>query len=493
MNNQEIFYIYKYFETADHGIHTRQKMGITLQMTLPEQTGLPTGKIEFPAENGKNASFISAGQDVHYIGSDKTDRVTSNINQGIKADLGDGSDFFGGNNKSDIANGGNGTDILIGSRNNPKTHKDDDNDRFEGGNGRDLIDAGSGDDVAYGGNANKSPDGLKEYENGDWIVLGKGNDYSIGGDGKDIMMGGEGQDTMMGGKGHDLMLGDGDIKFNYATRTVNTYNHQSVDTHTLFLTGIDDTLNNRPSLTTNDYQYSPKAKTWQKSDNAHFVFVIDKENFNWELKFVEEGKDYEIEAPIKIKDSDNNHLFSPYGDPNNPELAILHNDFLYGDEGHDLIMGQIGHDYIHAGDGDDIVYGDDKRNPNIKGNDVMNGGKGYNRLFGGDGDDTYIVTREDMKFMTYNIIDDSEGFDTLDLSDFNIQEVFIDLNTPNDLFLSSSMGSLMAHIKNWSESNKSIEEFRFADGIVTADDITSRLQPYEYPILIHEPPIDDEC
>jgi Ca2+-binding RTX toxin-like protein len=83
-------------------------------------------------------------------------------------------------------NGGNGTDLLIGTGS---------ADTIHGGNGGDLILGGDGADELFGDNGN------------DVVLGGEGDDSLEGGNGIDVLSGDAGNDDLDGGNGADILIG----------------------------------------------------------------------------------------------------------------------------------------------------------------------------------------------------------------------------------------------------------------------------------------------
>jgi Ca2+-binding RTX toxin-like protein/subtilisin-like proprotein convertase family protein len=145
------------------------------------------------------------------------DGVNFNLSQAHVelAEGGNGSDVLvGGGTASVFISGGDGDDIIIGSGANDALSGNDDNDMIDGGYGDDIIRGHKGDDLLIGG------------AGGDVIDGGLDNDVIQGGDGDDVLRGGGGTDTIDGGAGNDLLdlrgkvgdytrttLGDGSIQF----------------------------------------------------------------------------------------------------------------------------------------------------------------------------------------------------------------------------------------------------------------------------------------
>jgi len=124
------------------------------------------------------------------------------------------------------------------------------------------------------------------------------------------------------------------------------------------------------------------------------------------------------------------------------------------------------HAYViasQATDGDDRIVGADNFGA------VFDGGAGNDELIGGDLHDTFIYTSGN------DIISTGKGFDTLDLSKYNQDEVVF---VPLSIFPFSDAVILtpdgMITYNGWGETNPveaGIDEFIFKDGTVSDDDV----------------------
>ncbi|RJG42042.1 Ig-like domain-containing protein, partial [Motilimonas pumila] len=110
-------------------------------------------------------------------------------------------------------------------------------------------------------------------------------------------------------------------------------------------------------------------------------------------------------------------------DPNNLiddlERPIAHYDFIYGNDGDDMLDGGLGHDVLKGGTGNDILIGG-------VGNDDLTGGSGNDILIGGDGADTFRFFEEDAIAEAGNSQQDSGIVDTI--MDFDVNQDKLDLS-----------------------------------------------------------------
>lgn len=98
----------------------------------------------------------------------------------------EGADSLYGGFKSDVLKGGSGADYLDGGKG---------DDVIRGGDGDDLIFGGDGDDILSGG------------AGGDVVRGGAGDDRLTGGGGDDVLRGGDGKDRVQGDAGDDVLTG----------------------------------------------------------------------------------------------------------------------------------------------------------------------------------------------------------------------------------------------------------------------------------------------
>lgn len=125
----------------------------------------------------------------------------------------DGNDTLIGGSHHDLLYGGDGDDILDGRGGNDRVHGHSGADRITGGpgddylagySGNDTVRAGFGDDTVSGGSG-----GDRVYgDQGDDVVnAGSGADFVYGGSGQDILRGGTGDDVIKGDAGNDVIRG----------------------------------------------------------------------------------------------------------------------------------------------------------------------------------------------------------------------------------------------------------------------------------------------
>jgi Ca2+-binding RTX toxin-like protein len=328
-----------------------------------------------------------------------------------------GSDTLFGDAGNDYLSGGDGTqadvDYLYGGEGKDKLFSDNGNDVLDGGIGNDIIyDAGAADgaDLIDGGadidtvdfspssggislnlNSNNfagnqtftSIENINGSEFNDYIFMsgtadvangltgGFGNDALDGGAGNDFLGGGAGKDTLFGGAGiDDLQGGEGDdVLYGEAGRDI-------------LLGGAGaDTLDGGEGSDIVSYRDATMAITVCLDD--------DRANDGGALG------DQLVSIETVIGGSFGDDIFSmsaaviAYGRGGNDNLAgaVLgdeYTDYLYGEEGFDVLSGNRGNDFLYGGADGDTLDGSD-------GNDVLDGGTGADSMYGGDGGDVYYV------------------------------------------------------------------------------------------------------
>lgn len=131
-------------------------------------------------------------------------------------------DIFGvGNDLSNIINGNEGNNLLLGGGNGDVISGNAGDDQIFGEAGNDLLNGGAGVDFLFGGDGNDTIAGAFDED----AIYGEGgNDSLIGGNGDfkaDILVGGDGNDTLDGASGlgdQDFLYGEaGDDVFNVDT------------------------------------------------------------------------------------------------------------------------------------------------------------------------------------------------------------------------------------------------------------------------------------
>jgi len=123
--------------------------------------------------------------------------VASDYDSGkLTVDGGNGDDLLIGSKGNDVLLGGNGDDIIVGMAG---------NDWIFGQNGDDVLAGFEGNDIVVGGHGN---DEIGGHEGNDLLFGSEGNDNLNGGQGKDSLFGGSGDDNLSGNDGADSLFGE---------------------------------------------------------------------------------------------------------------------------------------------------------------------------------------------------------------------------------------------------------------------------------------------
>ncbi|WP_170134877.1 calcium-binding protein [Acuticoccus kandeliae] len=218
-----------------------------------------------------------------------------------------------------------------------------------GGTRGDMFNAGAEDDLIFGDfwglTVIGGPDTIHGGEGEDIILGNSGNDKIYGDEDEDFLIGGAGRDRVHGGEGADLVMGD-------------------------FPT--DGPVG--------DFILPLIEAMAAQAENP-------EEDLGEDAPTIEEIVSELTGAFISIGDA----------------LGQF-NDFLFGDEGNDVVIGGLGLDRVWGGEGNDVLFGleGNDRMFGEDGDDVIFGGEGDDRMFGGAGDDV-IVTGEgdDMMFGSF--------------------------------------------------------------------------------------------
>ncbi|MEN8274388.1 putative Ig domain-containing protein [Acinetobacter seifertii] len=261
---------------------------------------------------------------------------------------------------SDIAYGGLGNDIILGSS---------DKDFLYGGEGDDAIYGMDGSDYLYGG------------DNNDTIYSGDGSDELIGGNGNDELVGGLERDTLYGGEGDDIIEADlKDLEGKFAPPIESENYNRFGDDLVYGGAGNDKILGNLG----NDEIYGDDGDDEILGDHL----TLEGKYHGDDRLFGGNGDDKiwgNGGKDIIQGGSGNDHISGDYVSLD----GVYHSeDTLYGGDGNDTILGQGNADYIFGGDGDDLITGDDSDlDGQYHGNDEIHGDDGNDEINGDGGDD----------------------------------------------------------------------------------------------------------
>ena len=333
-----------------------------------EVAGKPYGYNVFNLAGGtKYSYFVTGGSRTDYLSAGSA--VPGYSGFAVDAKLQGGDDIANGTPRRDRIDGGEGTDLVFGSRPffkyKTQEDKDLDNDVLIGNDGGDFIHGMAGDDVIHAG---KESDHLVETPasgQGDWVTGGEGNDQIFGSPGQDMLQGGEGTDIIHTGANNDLVLGDANIRPGVRTRTSQVGENASTE-----------------------FNYD-----LEKQEQMPLVtqMHLNEDTARWSWTINNEKNAYTIFYRGNIEDKVKYDQYEPLVAQGGAA------DFLHGGAGDDMIIGQTGDDVLHGESGDDALVGDDTRDQSVTGDDHLHGGTGSDTLIGGKGADSYYFTSDEMK------------------------------------------------------------------------------------------------
>lgn len=250
------------------------------------------------------------------------------------------------------------------------------------------VSTGSGNDIIKGNEKNQI---LRAGNGNDVIYAYDGDDYLSGGGGNDILYGGEGNDTYevnrwQGNIVIDDIGGDND---SFDEHRVYGHNFSSVDL-------IEAQDSNGDGFLDQLYFRFPVDENWS-SDIATFTIKNYFDNTSASLVDSNAGtgliENMNFYQSVYHFEDIKNFLLTLNDRPEGlPEDAIVGSnltDILEGTSDDDEIYGLQGDDEIHSGDGNDFVYGNEGEDKiyGDDGDDILTGGAGDNELFGGSGND----------------------------------------------------------------------------------------------------------
>lgn len=357
------------------------------------------------------------------------------------AQTGDGNDVVYGHLGVDIIDGGNGNDRLFGGGN---------KDSIVGGAGNDLI---HGDGVVakqffarsyrlgwHDFRNEHSQETIaaakKQYSDLDMVLLDthtyvfgydqwvmpvfKNYDYLsvnfayhhsdtlFGDEGNDIIIGEGGNDVIYGGDDNDVIMGDNIVIDSLIFKDSLEPNEESFEAFKSYRDSEDyqhkkemwiSQFSGQDSLyggRGNDYIYGGLKKDYIEGNEGDDVIYGDAELITEHL----EPDDIMNNIPGNTSYTD---FLYTYQAPNLDQVILrksdgFDNDEIYGGAGNDTIYGDYGNDILDGGDGNDILWGDNK-DESIVGNDTLKGGKGNDILIGGLGNDTYVLDLDDLTML----------------------------------------------------------------------------------------------
>lgn len=320
--------------------------------------------------------------------------------------MGNGHDDVTGSSSDNRLSGGGGNDTLRGLGG---------NDELDGGDGKNTLFGGAGDDDLFGGSSIDQLVGESGHDNlyggfgGDTLFGGAGDDDLLGGGDDDTLSGGLGLDTLNGGSGFDradytysdanwtISLTSGyatpeeDLQggiFGSKTEATETlvsieavnmgngkdYVRGTFGTNELKGGGGNDTLFGLGGI---DWLYGGNGEDelngGQGDDLLSGGAGMDTASYGDETSGVRVDLDIEVHQDTVGSGLDRLLQIE------NLEGSV-HNDWLFGEEGHNRLHGGFGDDHVFGRDGSDWLFGED-------GDDFLYGGPGDDLMYGGDGQD----------------------------------------------------------------------------------------------------------
>ena len=248
------------------------------------------------------------------------------------------------------------------------------------------------DNLIIGNNADNVLSGLAGNDN----LYGQGgNDTLFGGVGKDTLHGGDSNDSMYGEDGDDTLYGDADSDF-IDGGTGDDVMSGGAGNDTFIVDSRSDSIIEK----SNGGNDTVRASTsYILSDNLEDLVLEENEKIN--------GTGNNLNNHL-TGNVDQNYLYAEDGD----DLVDGNtgDDYLYGQAGNDSLLGGIGKDWLIGGAGDDSLRsgkGHDHLLSGI-GNDSLFGGRGRDWLTGGAGSDNFelrLLKRSSDVITDFKILD----------------------------------------------------------------------------------------
>ncbi|WP_415519763.1 MAG: calcium-binding protein [Desulfovibrio aminophilus] len=412
-----------------------------------------------------------------------------------------------GTDCNNVINGNGGSDTLYGGAGNDYLTAGPVGSLLDGGAGVDTLYGGSGADLLDGGDGN---DTLQGNGGSDTLYGGAGNDYLTagpvgslldGGAGVDTLYGGSGNDTLIGGSGTENILSGGAGDDVYVMQADGSWNYFSES-------GGTDTVRFAAGITPAD------VKVWANNGsggNSLYMNIFGSTGFNIRDFFSNTNKQIErfefadgtvwtldevLEKARYLDGTEGNDTLTGHYALN----GIIHgyggNDLLAGASGADLLDGGDGNDTLQGNGGSDTLYGGAGNDYLTAGpvGSLLDGGAGVDTLYGGSGNDTLIGgsgtenilsggAGDDVYVMqadgSWNYFSESGGTDTVRFAaGITPADVKVWANNGsggNSLYM-NIFGSTGFNIRDFfSNTNKQIERFEFADGTVwTLDEVLEK-------------------
>jgi len=332
-----------------------------------------------------------------------------------------GDDTLHGNDGADFIYAGDGNDSLEGSAGNDTLFGDDGNDQISGNEDDDTITGGNGDDILSGGQGN---DTLKGGDGNDTLQGDDGNDILIAGLGNDILDGGSGDDTLNGSGGDDtyIISAGNDIIEDASGYDILRFEHAgySFDDFSFSQDGDDLLMSHTNGSSTRlaNFYSSSTIEGIQIGE----AYLLDLTTIgNWL---------YQTSSNTNYQDSSSSNII--IGDSGNATIS--------GNNGDDILYGGTGQDTLYGGYHNDILIAD------TAGGDVLHGehhddilyGSQNNWLYGDDGNDLIILSTVNEHWIDGNGDIDTVSFENIsvdNINSINIQDERIHLDDGSEVVL----------------------------------------------------------
>lgn len=375
-----------------------------------------------------------------------------------------------GNAGNNILNGGLGADVMKGGAGNDTYVVDNVGDSVVENSNEGIDTVQSSISFSLGSNIENL------ILTGTSNINGIGNELNntiTGNSGNNILNGGLGADIMKGGAGSDTYVVDdiGDVVVENAGAGTDTVQSSISYTLTsnvenLTLTGTSDINGTGNALNNiiignngNNVLNGGVGADWMMGGRGDDTYVVDNVG-DFVFENLDEGTDT-VQSTIEYMLGSNIENLTLIGTSNINGTGNELDNVITGNSGNNILDGGDGNDWLYGGAGNDTLYGG-------AGDDVLEGGLGNDTyIFGlGDGNDT-------INSYVGNNIDN--GLDTLKFQDIVLSGVGFTKDS-NDLICTINQTGDTIRLSNWLlGANYQVDQFQFADSILTAKQITQKI------------------
>lgn len=275
-----------------------------------------------------------------------------------------------------------------------------DDDYLVGGAGQDMIIGGLGNDIIIcgesageTGSTTNTGDWAAGGQGNDIIYGSRDSDILMGGAGRDFIEGNGGNDIIFG-DADEFQVAHLGSTFAYEFKLIYYEDNEGQ----LWKTQLDSNGNLVPTEIVDIYQRNPITGEIMLDPVTGEKIVIQKGSMaiydprGWTIIVTNDGNTQTWQR-INHAGGGGNRI-----DPKCLEELQkgAHDDYLFGGAGDDMILGQLGDDVLDGGDGDDLLFGDEDHfnslpllpdGTSADGNDQLFGGAGADKLYGGGGND----------------------------------------------------------------------------------------------------------